>query len=143
MASHVADNSHEKVNIPETEEDSLLIVEFSALVGRVGRTKAAELLDVDRKTIASWLRRDQLTSRMRDAIHRGLREARADLPATDVGRLDDLAEQVADLTRVMEDFTDQIAQLSRRVDLLEQQRALVPVNTVVDAPRRRWWRLFR
>ena len=143
MDSLVGGNSHEQVNVPDAEEDSLLLAEFSALVDRVGRTKAAELLDVDRKTVAAWLRRDQLTSRMRDAIHRGLHEARVEMPTADVDRLNELAMQVADLTHMMEDFAHQLTQVTRRVDLLEQQRALVPVNTVVDTRRRRWWHLFR
>ena len=111
-----------KAGAHDEEPDLKWAVEW--LVERRGQRQAAELLGVDRKTVALALRRKQLTAGMTHAVQNLM--ARVDDPeAEEVMPLARMASQIRLLLDSVAELEDQVEALTRRVQGLEgaQSRA--------------------
>ncbi|MXY43047.1 MAG: hypothetical protein F4Y50_03135 [Dehalococcoidia bacterium] len=92
------------------------------LVDQSGQRRAAEILGVDRKTVALALRRERLTPRMNHAVQTLL--AHLDDPvAQEVMPLDRIDSQIKFLLESIGEFDDLIDGLTRRVEELEKAQA--------------------
>ena len=105
------------------------------LISKEGQRKIAEILGVDRKTIALSLQRDRLTPRMRLAIERELMGS--DNPEHEHQKppQDDIASTVGLLKEAVEDLTDQVEALTDRMSAIEERQnemAPVPVTALVQ-----------
>ena len=104
---------------PDQEEEKLRCT-LTLLVEREGQRRTAEILGVDRKTVALALQRDGLTPRMRDAIERVM--LRMENPERELGETspDILSEALRTLNSTVDDLVDEVKGLARRVEALEQ-----------------------
>ena len=92
------------------------------LVRERGQRRAAELLGVNRKTVALALRRDRLTARMNHAVQTLI--ARTDDPVgQEVMPLDRMESQIRFLLESVGDLDDLVEKLIRRVEALEEVQA--------------------
>ena len=92
------------------------------LVRERGQRRAAELLGVNRKTVALALRRDRLTARMNHAVQTLI--ARTDDPVgQEVMPLDRMESQIRFLLESVGDLDDLVEKLTRRVEALEEVQA--------------------
>lgn len=92
------------------------------LVNQSGQRRAAEILGVDRKTVALALRRERLTPRMNHAVQTLL--AHLDDPvAQEVMPLDRIDSQIKFLLESIDELDDLIDGLARRVEALEVAQA--------------------
>ena len=94
------------------------------LVNQSGQRRAAEILGVDRKTVALALRRERLTPRMNHAVQTLL--AHLDDPvAQEVMPLDRIDSQIKFLLESIDELDDLIDGLTLRVEALEVAQARV------------------
>ena len=103
---------------PEAEQpDFKWAVEW--LVQQQGQRRAAEILGVNRKTVALALRRERLTGRMNHAVQTLL--ARLDDPvAQEVMPLDRMESQIRFLLKSMDELDRLVERLALRVQALEE-----------------------
>lgn len=93
------------------------------LVRKKGQRGAAEILGVNRKTVALAMRRERLTGRMNHAVQTLL--ANLDDPARqDVMPLDRIESQIKRLLESMEELDGQIETLVLRVEAVERAQSL-------------------
>ena len=93
------------------------------LVRKKGQRGAAEILGVNRKTVALALRRERLTGRMNHAVQTLL--ANLDDPAKqDVMPLDRIESQIKRLLESMEELDGQLEALVLRVEAVERAQSL-------------------
>ena len=130
MASKTAGNS----GIPEAEPqagqpDFKWAVEW--LVAQQGQRRAAEVLGVNRKTVALALRRERLTGRMNHAVQTLL--ARLDDPvAQEVMPLDRMESQIRFLLESIDELDRLVESLAVRVEALEEAQVQTQVEAVGD-----------
>lgn len=92
------------------------------LVRERGQRRAAEMLGVNRKTVALALRRDRLTARMNHAVQTLI--ARTDDPVgQEVMPLDRMESQIRFLLESVGDLDGLVEKLTRRVEALEEVQA--------------------
>ena len=119
----------------QEEEEEKLRCTLNLLVEREGQRRTAEILGVDRKTVALALQRDALTPRMRNAIERVmLRNPERELGETSP---DIVSEALKTLNSTVDDLVDEVKGLARRVEALEQgqsdgDQVSVSVAVVLD-----------
>ncbi|MCY4623587.1 MAG: hypothetical protein OXC99_01055 [Chloroflexi bacterium] len=95
------------------------------LVRREGQRRTAEVLGVNRKTVALALRRERLTSRMNHAVQTLL--ANLDDPvAQDVMPLDRIESQVGGLVESVDEIYGLVDRLALRVEALEEAQPKEP-----------------
>ena len=91
------------------------------LVRREGQRRTAEILGVNRKTVALALRRERLTGRMTHAVQTLL--ANLDDPvAQEVMPLDRIESQVSGLVESVDEIYGLVDRLTLRVEALEEAR---------------------
>ena len=101
------------------------------LVRREGQRRTAEILGVNRKTVALALRRERLTSRMNHAVQTLL--ANLDDPvAQEVMPLDRIESQVGGLVESVDEIYRLIDRLALRVEALEEAQARARTETEDD-----------
>lgn len=101
------------------------------LVKRRGQRRAAEMLGVDRKTVALALRRELLTPRMTYAVQTLM--ARVDDPDAEVVTpLDRMESQIGLLLESMGELEDLVEGLIRRVEALEEAQS--PARAEAETP---------
>ncbi len=111
------------------ERDFKWAVEW--LVRRQGQRKTAEVLGVNRKTVALALRRDRLTGRMNHAVQTLL--ANLDDPANqEVMPLDRIESQISLLLESVDELDRSVEDLVRRVEALEDAQAQVEAEADGD-----------
>ena len=102
------------------------------LVKRRGQRRAAEMLGVDRKTVALALRRERLTPRMTYAVQTLM--ARVDDPdAEEDTPLDRMESQIGLLLESVGELEDLVEGLTRRVEALEGAQAGAQAEAVAPA----------
>ena len=102
------------------------------LVRKKGQRGAAEILGVNRKTVALALRRERLTGRMNHAVQTLL--ANLDDPAKqDVMPLDRIEAQIKHLLESMKELNGQLETLVLRVEAVERAQSLAQAEA--EAPR--------
>ena len=95
------------------------------LVRREGQRRTAEVLGVNRKTVALALRRERLTSRMNHAVQTLL--ANLDDPvAQEVMPLDRIESQVGGLVESVDEIYRLVDRLALRVEALEEAQPKEP-----------------
>ena len=120
----MASMTDEKNDGPEAdarseERDFKWAVEW--LVRREGQRRTAEILGVNRKTVAVALRRERLTGRMNHAVQTLL--ANLDDPvAQEVMPLDRIESQISLLLESVDDLDRSVENLDRRVEVLEDSQ---------------------
>lgn len=133
MARSMAEsNGGREPEAGSVEPDFKWAVEW--LVRKQGQRGAAEILGVNRKTVALALRRERLTGRMNHAVQTLL--ANLDDPAKqDVMPLDRIESQVKHLLESMEELGGQLETLVMRVETVEreQQELQAEVRASADA----------
>ena len=135
MARNTAEsNGGRELEARSGEPDYKWAVEW--LVRHQGQRRAAEILGVNRKTVALALRRERLTGRMNHAVQTLL--AHLDDPTKqDVMPLDRIESQIRYLLESMDELDRQLEELILRVEALEQAQqelqAEVRANVEVDA----------
>ena len=121
MSSKTEDrNGGRQDGVRADEPDLKWAVEW--LVKRRGQRRAAEMLGVDRKTVALALRRERLTTTMTYAVQTLM--ARVDDPDAEVVTpLDRMASQIGLLLESVGELEDLVEGLTRRVGALEEGQA--------------------
>ena len=123
-------NVGRQVGADADEPDWKWAVEW--LVKRRGQRRAAEMLGVDRKTVALALRRERLTPRMTYAVQTLM--ARVDDPDAEVVTpLDRMESQIGLLLESMGELEDLVEGLTRRVQALEEAQSTAQAEA--EAPR--------
>ena len=111
----------ERDGIREAEEpDFKWAVEY--LVRVRGKSRAAEMLGVNRKTVDLALSRDRLTSRMNHAVQT-LLAGMDDPVGQEVMPLDRMESQIRFLLESMGELDDLVEKLTQRVEALEELQA--------------------
>ena len=101
------------------------------LVQQQGQRRAAEILGVNRKTVALALRRERLTGRMNHAVQTLL--ARLDDPVTqEVMPLDRMESQIRFLLKSMDELDRLVERLALRVQALEEAQVQTQGETGDD-----------
>lgn len=106
-----------------SQSDSRWVLEW--LVEHRGQRRTAAILEVNRKTVALALQRDQLTGRMVHAIQRFV--ASLDDPADgQVFPLDQMQSRIKILMEAVDELSLQIERLISRVEAVEEEQARAP-----------------
>ena len=104
------------------------------LVEHKGQRRTAEILGVNRKTVALALRRQRLTGRMVNAIEVFMASLN-DPAGMKASPLDQMESRIELLTETVEELYDTVEGLVQRVEALEEANAQAPatVETEVEA----------
>ncbi len=122
-------NSGPEAAARSDERDFKWAVEW--LVRQQGQRKTAEILGVNRKTVALALRRERLTGRMNHAVQTVL--ANLDDPAKqEVMPLDRIESQIGLLLESVDEIDRLVEDLVRRVEALENSQAQVEAEADGD-----------